>query len=79
VNKEHQAKVMLFVIGMMSDLKDEGLLGGGFELSDEGLQRYRELRDSGFNPTDEEISAMTTFIFNAAGTEEASAASEGRP
>lgn len=69
--KERLANVMMYVVGMLTDLKDKGLVSGGFEMSEEGYEQYRQLRDSGFEPTPEELKAMTAFIIQSAGTEKA--------
>lgn len=69
--KERLANVMIYVIGMLTDLKDEGIVSGGYEMSEEGYAQYRQLRESGFEPTPEELKSMTAFIVQSAGTEEA--------
>lgn len=69
--KERLANVMMYVIGMLTDLKDEGLVSGGYEMSEEGYEQYRRLRDSRFEPSPEELKSMTAFIVQSAGTEKA--------
>lgn len=75
--KERLANVMLYVIGMLSDLRDEGMVSGGYEISEAGYEQYRQLRESGFEPTPEELRSMTAFIVQSAGTEEAERALGG--
>lgn len=75
--KERLANVMIYVIGMLTDLKDEGLASGGYEMSEAGYEQYRQLRDSGFEPTPEELKSIAAFIVQSAGTEEAKEALGG--
>lgn len=69
--KERLANVMIYVIGILTDLKDEGMASGGYEMSEAGYEQYRQLRESGFEPTPEELKSMTAFVIRSAGTEEA--------
>lgn len=75
--KKRKADVLVYVIGMMTELKDEGLVSGGYEMSEEGFEQYRQLRDSGFEPTDEELKSTIEFVYHSAGTEEAKRALGG--
>lgn len=77
MDKERQAKIMLFVVGTMQDFRNEGLITGGYELSDEGYKEYQELVASGFLPTDEEIDRFTKLVYLTAGTPEADIALRG--
>lgn len=67
-SKKRKADVLIYVIGMMEDLKDEGVISGGYEMSGEEYEQYRRLRDSGFEPTDEELKSTMAFVYQSAGT-----------
>lgn len=75
--KKRKADVLIYVIGMMEDLKNEGIISGGYEMSEEGYEQYRQLRDSGFEPTEEELKSAMAFVYASAGTEMASKALSG--
>lgn len=76
-SKKRKADVLIYVIGMMTELKDEGIISGGYEMSEEGYGQYRRLRDSGFEPTDEELESTMAFVYQSAGTEVADRALNG--
>lgn len=76
-SKKRKADILIYVIGMMEDLKDEGIISGGYEMSEEGYEQYRRLRESGFEPTDEELKSTMAFVYGSAGTELASKALSG--
>lgn len=76
-SKKRKADVLIYVIGMMEDLKGEGIVSGGYEMSEEGYEQYRRLRDSGFEPTEEELKSTMAFVYQSAGTEMASKALNG--
>lgn len=58
----HESKVMLYVIGVMDDLKRHGLVEGGHDISDEGRETLEQLRASGFKPTDDEMQAAVRVL-----------------
>jgi hypothetical protein len=62
---ERGEKIALYVAGVLQDLVDEDLVerpGESWNLSPKGLQRYDQLRASGFRPSREEIGcAMFSF------------------
>lgn len=55
--------VLLYVMGQMSELEDKGLVHGGYRMTDKGFEHYRELVDSGFQPTQEELGTASKTIY----------------
>lgn len=51
----HEEKVILYVMGVLEELKHKGLIEGRGPLTDEGLKTIAELKASGFEPTDKEV------------------------
>lgn len=76
-SKKRKADVLIYVIGMMTELRDEGIISGGYEMSEEGFEQYRQLRDSGFEPTEGELKSTMAFVYQSAGTEVADKALSG--
>jgi len=65
VKYTHEQKVIIFVVGHMAELRKAGVLsGGGFDLSDEGYERFVNLRDSGWKPTDEEFDNCLDYLLS---------------
>ena len=56
--------VMLFVIGTCDDLKRDGYLTGGPSLSEKGYADYQSLKESGFEPTEEEVKHKMAFLMS---------------
>jgi len=55
--------VLIFVVGLLDELKADGLVAGGGKLTAEGHERFVLLKIMGFQPTPEEISlAMQTLL-----------------
>lgn len=57
------AQVILFVMGVLLDYEDEGILAGeALPLSDKGEKFLEDLVLSGFYPTEEEVKEVLTFL-----------------
>jgi hypothetical protein len=54
---ERETNVVLYVLGMLDDLKKAGLVEGSpVDLTPKGREKYEALKCSNFEPTDEEVS-----------------------
>jgi len=58
-------KVMLYVIGQLNVLREQGYVGGGIPLTDKGFEAFLELDASDFEPTDEELTDCLQFLMTA--------------
>jgi hypothetical protein len=58
------AKVILFCVGTMEDLKAKGLLKGGMlgMTKEKGEEAFATLKAEGFRPTNEEIEDCVAFL-----------------
>ena len=61
---ERKAKILLYVIGTLQDLKQEGMVSGGANLSEKGYQAYLGLRNAGFRPNDAELKSCMRYLLN---------------
>lgn len=55
-----EAKAALYVIGVMMELQDRGLVGGT-TVSAKGICHFDQLRASGFRPTEEQIHGVLKY------------------
>lgn len=56
-------KAVLFVVGLFEELKSRGMVGGDVvAMSADGIERYRQLRESGFNPSQQEIKSVIVLL-----------------
>ncbi len=53
----HKSKVLLYVIGELNSLRDKGFVKGGIFITPQGEEQLKQLRESGFKPTEDEIHA----------------------
>lgn len=58
----HDAKVMLFAIGILNDLRDKGLVAGGIDLSEHGQRNFELLKASGFQPSEMELKGAVAHL-----------------
>ena len=63
IKGSREYKTSLFVMKHIQDVKDIGILKGGFELTKIGKGRYKKLIQSGFKPTDKEFDDALKFIY----------------
>lgn len=55
-DKERASNVIIYALGVIEDLKRDGLISGGqYQLGEGGRLKYQELLDSGFAPTENEM------------------------
>lgn len=50
--------IFLYIIGTCDELRSDGLLDGGPQLTADGLARVKEIKDSGFSVSEEEIAVV---------------------
>jgi hypothetical protein len=65
--RTHDAKVFMYVLGMLEDLSKKGLVKaepGASRLTKEGYEAYKILKEQGFTPSQDEINEAMHWILN---------------
>jgi hypothetical protein len=62
-DKERSKQVLLYTLGLLDQLKTDGMIEGGVcDLTDEGRQKFQELKEYGFEPASEEILDIIDYL-----------------
>ena len=64
---EEARKKILYVTGLLEDLKKSGKVKGGFSLSEKGRKNYVKLVNEGFDLPDEELKEIVAFLYEESG------------
>lgn len=57
--------VLIYVVGTIDGLRDKGLVQGGCTLGAAGAAIFRQLKDSGFRPTNAEMDEAMQALMRA--------------
>lgn len=64
---DREEKVATWCVYHLCSLKKKGLVDGGYDMTEKGEEYAKELVDSGFRPTQEEMESCLRFLTSRGG------------
>lgn len=54
--------VTIYVLGSLQEMREHGIVEGGYSLEPKGVRRYHDLVGMGFSPTEDEILEVMAYL-----------------